>query len=69
VEATVDQVASESRDGKVRVELAVIPSPTLRVALRHGMPGTVEIEVERKLPSALVLRMAGQWVTGAKAIE
>ena len=46
----------------VRVEMAVLDTPDLRVPLRHGMPGTVEVEVERLTPAALLLRLAGQAV-------
>lgn len=62
VEARVAIVAGEDHDGKVRVELDVLPSPTLKTALRHGMPGELEVEVERTTPLALVLRTAGQWL-------
>jgi len=68
VEARVVEVASEDRDGKVRVELEVLPSPTLKTALRHGMPGELEVEVERTTPLALVMRMAGQWMSGAAEV-
>jgi len=63
VEAKVAQVGGEDRDGKVRVELDVMPSPTLKTALRHGMPGELEVDVERITPLALVFRTAGQWIT------
>jgi membrane fusion protein (multidrug efflux system) len=58
VPAVVTRVASEVRDGLVRVELSVDESASL-VPLRHGLPGTVEIEVERTTPAVLVLRAAG----------
>ncbi len=63
VEARVAEVAAEERDGRSRVELEVLPSPSLRVKLHHGMPGELEVEVERTPPYQLVLRAAGQWVT------
>jgi membrane fusion protein (multidrug efflux system) len=62
VSATVREVAQEIRDGKVRVELALEPSPAFRGQLDHGMPGSVEVTVERVSPLALLLRTAGQWV-------
>jgi len=65
VEARVAEVAREDRDGRARVELDVLPSPTLKTTLRHGMPGELEVEVERATPLSLVLRTAGQWLKGA----
>lgn len=62
VEAQVTAVGGEDSNSKVRVELALRDSPSLKVALRHGMPGSVEIEVERVSPLALLLRQAGQWM-------
>jgi membrane fusion protein (multidrug efflux system) len=63
VRAHVSEVAGEIRDGKVRVELAV-DGAHARIPFQHGMPGTVEVEVERTSPALLLLRSAGR-VTGA----
>lgn len=60
VRATVSKVASEIRDGAVRVELVLRQTDGFSGTLAHGMPGTVEIAAERLTPLALVLRMAGQ---------
>ena len=62
LEAQVSSVASEVRDGRVRVELALAESRTA-VPLQHGLPGRVEVEVEAATPAALVLRAAGRRVT------
>jgi multidrug resistance efflux pump len=62
VPATVTKVASEVRDGRIRVELAVEADSALRIHLQHGLPGTVEVEVERISPASLVLRMVGRWL-------
>lgn len=59
VSATVANVASEVRDGQVRVELAVRPDAVPLIPLQHGLPGTVEVEVDRVSPATLVLRTAG----------
>jgi hypothetical protein len=59
IPATVDRVADEIRDGKIRVELTVDPDPSFTVPLQDGLPGTLEVEVERISPAALVLRAAG----------
>ncbi|MGO9087222.1 MAG: HlyD family secretion protein [Terriglobales bacterium] len=63
VSTTVAHVAQETRDGKVRVELAINPGPGFRGHLEHGMPGAIEVAVERVTPLALVLRTTGQWMT------
>lgn len=63
VAATVERVAQEVRDGNVRVELAIANNSSFRGKLEHGMPGTLEVVVERLTPLSLVLRTAGQWLT------
>jgi len=69
VKAQVERLADEVRDGTVRIEMAVVDTPGLRVPLRHGMPGTVEVEVERVTPAALLLRLAGQVVATARRTD
>ena len=70
LEATVSRVASEVRDGRVRVELSVDPDRASPIPLQHGLPGAVEVQVERVAPVTLVLRTAGkllaQPVTGGQ---
>jgi membrane fusion protein (multidrug efflux system) len=63
VAATVTQVANEVRDGHVRVELEIDRNPRSAIPIQHGLPGIVEVEVERASPAALVLRAAGRLVT------
>jgi multidrug resistance efflux pump len=58
LEARVTKVGSEARDERVRVELALI-STGFSMPLEHGLPGTLEIEVERVAPVILALRAAG----------
>ena len=60
VAATVSSVANEARDGVIRVELSLIPEALTAIPLQHGLPGTVEVEVERVSPATLVLRGVGQ---------
>lgn len=62
--ARVSKLADEIRDGTVRVELAVISVPP-RIPLQHGIPGSVEIAVERTTPAAMLLRAAGAVIGGA----
>jgi multidrug resistance efflux pump len=61
IPATVTRVAGEVRDGSVRVELRIDPATPSRVPLQHGLPGSVEVQVEQLTPAALVLRAAGRF--------
>ena len=65
--ARVERVASEVRDGTIRVELALLPDPGSAIPLQHGLPGTLEIEVERVSPAELVWRALGRGVDGQGA--
>jgi multidrug resistance efflux pump len=56
--ARVTKVGLEARDDRVRVELGVVSIP-FRVPLQHGLPGTLEVEVEHVAPAILALRAAG----------
>jgi membrane fusion protein (multidrug efflux system) len=56
----VTRVAREPRDGRLRVELALEGANVGRIPLAHGLPGAVEVEVERVTPLQLVLRSAGR---------
>jgi multidrug resistance efflux pump len=58
--AHVAAVAGEIRDGTVRVEFAIDRDKNSRIPLQHGLPGSVEIEVERTTPWTLVMRHAGR---------
>jgi multidrug resistance efflux pump len=58
VPAVVSKVANEVRDGYVRVDLT--PAEFPRVPLQHGLPGKVEIEIEKISPANLLLRVTGQ---------
>lgn len=60
LQATVDSVAGEPRDGLVRVELALDEDADSRLPLRHGLTGTVEIALEQASPASLALRAAGR---------
>lgn len=63
VPATVSRVGKEPQNGTVRVELALDEPEAFPVALSHGLPGTLDVEVERISPAALVLRAAGNIVS------
>jgi membrane fusion protein (multidrug efflux system) len=59
VPAVVTRVASELRDGRVRVELELRPDPASVIPLQHGLPASVEVDVEQTTPCRLTLRAAG----------
>ena len=59
IAATVASIASEVRDDLVRVELSVDSTPRVRIPLQHGLPGSLEVEIDRVSPAALILRAAG----------
>jgi membrane fusion protein (multidrug efflux system) len=60
LEATVTEVAKELHDGQVRIELTVDAASAGRVPLQHGLPGRVDVTVDRASPARLILRAAGQ---------
>ncbi len=60
---TVDHVGTEPAEGLVRVELAVVRAPGIAAPFEHGLPGIVEVRVERASPWSLVLDAAGRFVT------
>lgn len=60
VQATVTNVGSEAREGRVRVELRPRRNPNSVIPLQHGLPGSVEIDVDRVSPAALVIRGTGK---------
>lgn len=55
----VERMASEIRGGRIRVELVPDAEQDPRL-LQHGLPGSVEVEIERTTPLMLALRAAGQ---------
>jgi len=60
--ARVARVASEVREGHVRVELDIARDRRSPIPLEHGLPGDVEVAVERVAPADLVLAGAGRWL-------
>jgi membrane fusion protein (multidrug efflux system) len=51
----------EAIPGTVRVELEIQAPPDARIQLQHGLTTTVEIEVARVSPAALLMRAIGEW--------
>jgi membrane fusion protein (multidrug efflux system) len=70
VNATVTRVAGEVREGSVRVELVLAGSLPTEIPFQHGLPGSVEVEVERVTPADVVLRSAGRiWTRSQAALQ
>lgn len=64
IAAKVDAIATESKDGTVRVELILDrPKEESEIPLQHGLLGVAEVEVDRVSPLVLVLRAAGRSVS------
>ena len=59
VRSRVSSLASEALSGSARIESSLADDASFPVALQHGWPGTLEIEVERVSPAVLVLRASG----------
>ena len=55
----VARVSDEPRQGRVWIVFTLSGQPRSAIPLRHGLPGTLEVEVERVSPAALLLRAAG----------
>jgi membrane fusion protein (multidrug efflux system) len=51
----------EAIPGTVRVELDIQTPADPRIELQHGLTATVEIEVARVSPVALLMRAIGEW--------
>jgi multidrug resistance efflux pump len=60
IEAQVSRVATEIRENLVRVEFTPVSTTTGNIVMQHGLPGSVEVSVEKTTPAVLVLRAAGQ---------
>ena len=59
VAGTVTSVGTEPLSGMIAVELSLQPEAGSWIALQHGLPVEVEVEVRRVSPAALVLRSIG----------
>lgn len=60
IPARVSHVATEIRDNLVRVEFAPESTPASSMLMQHGLPGTIEVNVEKVAPALLILRASGQ---------
>jgi len=57
--ARVSAISGEAQDGLVRVTLSISEPESTPIPLRHGITGSVEIELEEVSPATLVMRAAG----------
>jgi membrane fusion protein (multidrug efflux system) len=62
---TVSRVASEIRDGRIRVEFRPDGAWPTGMPLQHGLPGAIEVTLDRVAPAVLVLRASGQMLANA----
>lgn len=62
VRARVVKVAREVHDGTIRVEMDLLEDSQSLIPIQHGLPGSVEVEVERVTPAELLLRSLGSRV-------
>ncbi len=58
--AVVKNVGTEVNNGRVRVELDIQPGS--KIPMQHGLPGTLDIAVERTSPMSFLLRKAGAYL-------
>lgn len=64
IEATAVRVAGEIRDQSLRAEFRIRRDATRGLVLRHGLPGRIEVRVEKVSPAKLLLRSAGRMTEG-----
>jgi membrane fusion protein (multidrug efflux system) len=67
ITARVATIADEIRDGHVRVECDLAANAPALIPTQHGLPGSIEVEVEHLSPLQLVLRAAGQWIAAPRS--
>ena len=56
----VASVSNEARDGRIRVEFKLSEPVNQTIPLEHGLPGAIEVDVDRVSPAVLVLRAVGK---------
>ena len=43
--------------------MSIDPDQKTRIPLQHGLPGSVEVAVDKTSPARLLMRVAGQWIS------
>jgi len=66
VPAVVENVGNEASSGVIRVERVLHPAADCPIPLAHGLPGSLQVQVERVSPATLILRAAGQYLASRK---
>ena len=69
VAGTVTSVGTEPLSGNISVELALNPEKGSWIALQHGLPAEVEVEVRKVSPASLVLRAIGHATSIARGAQ
>lgn len=63
IPAEVHAIATEAKNGRVRVELALGSASNSAIPIQHGLTGLAIVEVEQVAPWTLVLRAAGHRIS------
>lgn len=66
-EPTLVNLSGETQHERIRVEFKIDPHSAPLIPIQYGLPGTVEIEVDRISPARLILRAAGKMMTKPSA--
>lgn len=66
IKMSVQSVSNESRDGRLRVEFKLSDSFNQVIPLEHGLPGAIEVDVDRVSPAMLILRTVGKGLESPK---
>jgi len=66
ISARVSRVGAEIRDNLVRVEFMPELSSKSHIIMQHGLPGSIEVSVEQLAPAVMILRAAGQLMSGSR---
>lgn len=66
VQARVNRVGTEIRDNRVRVEFTPELSSESHIIMQHGLPGSIEVSVGQLAPAVMILRAAGQLMSGSR---
>ncbi len=64
IQARVSRVGTEIRDNRVRVEFTPELSAKSPIIMQHGLPGSIEVSIEQMTPAVMILRAAGQFMSG-----
>jgi multidrug resistance efflux pump len=69
IPAKVSRVGSEIRENQVRVEFTPELAEKSLIMMQHGLPGTIEVTIEKISPAVMVLRASGQLLSNTRQIS